>query len=56
MKRDKKQVPDFRYITIGEDTYYVPAYIKAWTSLIALAIGLASPVIVLAIVAWSFMA
>lgn len=50
------RMPDFRYWTIGDDTYYVPYYLKMWASLIALAIGLASPIIILAIVAWTFMA
>lgn len=56
MQRNRRQLPDFRYITVGEDTYYLPYYLKTWASLIALVLGLASPVIVLAVVAWTFMA
>ena len=55
-RRTKRQLPDFRYWTVGGNTYYVPYYIRTTVLMTAVAIGMAAPVIVLAMVAWAFMA
>lgn len=46
---------DFRYVQIGDEVYYVPEYLKSALFTTSIIIGLASPMILLAIVAWSFM-
>lgn len=55
MNRTRRQLPDFRYWTIGDNTYYVPFYIKHFMLTMIIIVGMAMPIVLLAIVAWSFM-